>query len=420
MTGYRTLARNRDFTVLWIGETINELGSRMSMFVFPLLAYALSGSAVVAAAVEAVYLFGLVGALLPAGVAVDRTNRRTLMLATSGTGVALYGSLAVAGALDALTIPHLLVVALLTGIGTGIFGPAQTSAIRSVVSTEELPTALSQNQARQHVAGLIGGPLGGALYAVARWLPFAADAVTFAISFGTLSRLRTDLSAPRRDDRRSLWRELVEGLRFVAGRPFFRVLLTWAALANLVSNAVFFVALLRMVEAGFHPAEIGLVETAAGVGGILGALAAPYLIDRLATGRLTVLVAWGLVPPLVPMIWWDSPLAVGACVFVFLLLNPAGNAGIGAYRIAVTPDALQGRVAAASQFVSMSLMPVAPVLGGFLLERYGGGPAIAALVLATAGLAVLVTASRSIRTVPRPSQWQPKPTRVRESTRPSE
>ena len=406
MTGYRTLARNRDFTILWIGETISELGSTMSMFAFPLLAYALSGSALLTAAAEAAYLVGLVAALLPAGVAVDRTNRRTLMLATSGSGVVLYGSLAVAGTLGSLTIPHLLAVALLTGIGAGVFGPAQTSAIRTVVSTEDLPTALSQNQARQHVAGLLGGPLGGALYAATRWLPFAADALTFAVSFFTLSRLQTDLSAPhRREPGRTVRQDLVEGLRFVAGRPFFRVLLTWAALANLVSNAVFFVALLRMVQHGFHPTEIGLVSTAAGVGGILGALAAPYLIERLATGRLTVLIAWSLVPPLVPLIWWDSPLVVGACVFVLLLLNPAGIAGIGAYRIAVTPDELQGRVAAASQFVSMSMMPLAPVLGGLLLQQYGGGVAVAALVVATAAIALLVTTSRSIRSVPRPSEW---------------
>jgi len=131
MTGYRSLARNRDFTIRWIGETISELGSTMSVFAFPLLAYSLSGSAMVTAAAEAAYLVGLVAALLPAGVAVDRTNRRTLMLATSGSGVVLYGSLAVTGAVGAMTIPHLLVVALLTGIGAGVFGPAQTSAIRS-------------------------------------------------------------------------------------------------------------------------------------------------------------------------------------------------------------------------------------------------------------------------------------------------
>ena len=40
MTGYRQLARNHDFTALWVGQTVSELGSRVSMFVFPLIAYA--------------------------------------------------------------------------------------------------------------------------------------------------------------------------------------------------------------------------------------------------------------------------------------------------------------------------------------------------------------------------------------------
>ncbi|MCW2867913.1 MAG: transporter, partial [Marmoricola sp.] len=50
MPGVRSVARHHDFTVLWIGTTISELGSRTSMFVFPLLGYALTGSALVAAA----------------------------------------------------------------------------------------------------------------------------------------------------------------------------------------------------------------------------------------------------------------------------------------------------------------------------------------------------------------------------------
>ena len=405
MTGYRSLARNHDFTILWVGETISTLGSRMSMFAFPLIAYAISGSTLTAAWAEAAHLLGMAATLLPAGVVVDRMDRRVLMTASSGAGVVLYGSLALTGALGTLTIPHLLVVALLTGASNGIFGPAQTSAIRSVVPTDDLPTALSQNQAREHVAGLVGAPLGGLLYSVARWLPFAVDAVSFAISCFTLSRIRTDLSPVRARASRRMRTELAEGLRFMARRPFFRVLLTWAALANLVTNATFFVALLRMIEDGHGPARIGLTETAAGVGGILGALAAPYLISRMATGRLTVLIAWALVPPVVPLIWWSSPLAVGLSLFVLMLLNPAGNAGIGAYRIAVTPADLQGRVSATSQFVAMSVMPVSPLLGGLLLQRYGGSVAILVLALATAGLAVLLTWSQSVRSVPRPSEW---------------
>ena len=100
--------------------------------------------------------------------------------------------------LGSLTIPHLAAVALLTGVAAGISGPAEMSSLRSVVSREQLPTALSQSQARQHVASLLGGPLGGILYGVARWAPFAFDAISFAASWFALGRMRTDLSAPER------------------------------------------------------------------------------------------------------------------------------------------------------------------------------------------------------------------------------
>lgn len=404
MPGYRQLARNRDFTVLWIGDTVSELGSALSMFVFPLIAYALSGSALVAALVEAAYLGGLCATLLPAGVLADRVDRKRIMLVSSATGCAAYTSLAVAGATGHLVLPHLVGVALVAGIAAGAFSPAQTSAIRSVVSTEDLPTALSQNQARQHVASLLGGPLGGALYAVTRWLPFAVDAITFAVACFTVSRVRTDLSAPQRR-REPLRRQLSEGFAFMWARPFFRTLLAWASLTNLVTNAIFFVVVLRMVQDGVPAAQIGLVSTAAGVGGILGAMLAPSLIHRMPTGRLTVLIGWMCCLPLVPLAVSSDVWTACASTFFLLLLIPAGNAGISSYRMAVTPDHLQGRVGSTSQFVSMSVMPVAPLLGGYLLERHGGTVAITALVVAAALLAMLLTSSRSIRSVPRPSEW---------------
>ena len=404
MPGYRQLSRNRDFTVLWIGDTVSELGSALSTFVFPLIAYALSGSALTAALVEAAYLGGLCATLLPAGVLADRLDRKRIMLTASATGCAAYASLAVAGATGHLTLAHLVVVALVTGVAAGAFNPAQTSAIRSVVSTEDLPTALSQNQARQHVASLLGGPLGGALYAVTRWLPFAVDAVSFAVACLTVSRVRTDLGAPHRQ-RESLRRQLAEGFGFMWARPFFRTLLAWSSLTNLVVNALFFVVVLRMVSDGVPPAQIGLVSTAAGLGGILGATLAPALIHRLPTGRLTVLVGWACCLPLVPLALSSSVWVACASTFGLLLLNPVGNAGIGAYRMAVTPDELQGRVGSTSQFVSMSVMPLAPLLGGLLLEHAGGTVAVGALVVASALLAVLLTSSSSIRSVPRPSEW---------------
>ena len=97
---------------------------------------------------------------------------------------------------------------------------------------------------------------------------------------------------------------------------------------------------------------------------------------------------------------------VAAAIFVGLLLNPAGNAGSGTYRIAHTPAHLQGRAQSASQFLSMSVIWVAPLLGGALLASLGGSAAIAVIGGLVALSALIPTLSRSVRSVPRPAVWQ--------------
>lgn len=422
MPSYRTLARNRDFTALWVGATVSELGSRVTTFAMPLVAYAMTGSALWAAAAEAVFLLGMVAMLLPAGILADRRDRLRIMRFSLGSGALLYASLVVAGIAGALTLPHLLAVALLTGIVTGLFSPAEYAAIRTVVATDELPTALSQQQARQHVAALVGGPLGGALFGVARWAPFAADAVTYVAGWLLLGRVRADLSPATTSpattsgattsgattpaaERAQPLRDLGEGLRFLWARPFLRVVLLWSPAANLAVNALFFAALLRLVEAGFPAWQIGLVETAIGACGILGAIAAPWLIDRFRTGRLTVVIAWSFVPLSVPLALWNHPWAMALAASVGLFLNPAGNAGVGSYRLAITPPELVGRMQSTMQFASMLTMPLAPALAGALLAVLDGRDAILALTALSAVVALIPTLSRSVRSVPRPAEW---------------
>jgi MFS family permease len=417
MTRFRDLARNHDFTALWVGQTISELGSRMSAFVFPILALQLSGSTLVASIAEATYLVGVAAALLPAGVLADRMHRGRLMRVASGSGALLYGSLVVAGILGHLTIPHLMVVGLLTGIGSGLFSPAEMSAIKDVVSTDELPTALSQNQARQHLASLLGGPVGGALYGVTRWFPFVADTISYAVSFLLLGRLRTDLSPDPAAQTSDARRDLVAGMHYIAGHRFLRVVLVWSAWVNLTINAIFFVTLVRLVWAGFTPGQIGLAEAAASGCGILGAILAPAIIERCATGHLTVVIAWSWLPLLVPLALWNHPAVMAAALGSGLLLNPAGNAGIGAYRVATTPDELQGRVNSTMQFTSWSTMPLAPVVGGVLLTMLGGTGAILALGGLTAISSLFLTMSRSVRRVPRPARWAAQPDSPRRTSR---
>jgi len=231
--------------------------------------------------------------------------------------------------------------------------------------------------------------------------------VTFAVSWVLLGRIRTDLSpAPRTGPPRRARADIVEGLRFSWDRPLFRTLMVWGMCSNLVTNALFTAATIRLIQAGFAPWSIGLVETAAGVCGVLGAIAAPRIIERTATGALTVVVAWSFVPLVVPLIFWNNPAVVMLALSTGIFLNPAGNAGIGSYKLSVTPPEIVGRVQSTGQFLSWSTMPLAPVLGGGLLAAFGGPAAIGVLVALCALVALIPTLSRTVRSVPRPSEWE--------------
>src|SRR3954454_14081450 len=124
MTGFGELRRNHDFTVLWIGQTVSELGTAVSMFVFPLITYAVPGSTLLAGLAAALDLLGTALAVLPGGLLADRLHRQRATRWAAGSGALLYGSLVVAGRLGVLTVPHLFVVALLSGMANGIFVPA--------------------------------------------------------------------------------------------------------------------------------------------------------------------------------------------------------------------------------------------------------------------------------------------------------
>jgi predicted MFS family arabinose efflux permease len=407
MTGFRELRHNHDFTILWIGQTVSELGSRVSMFVFPLVTYALTGSALLAGLAGGLDLLGMALALLPGGLLADRVHRGRLMRTASGAGVLLYASLVVAGVAGELTVPHLFAVAFLTGVCAGVFAPTEMSAVRAVVPTEQLPIALSQQQARQHVASLVGGPLGGALFAITRWVPFLFDALTFAVSWVLLGRIRTDLSpAPRTGAPRRARAEIAEGIRYSWERPLFRTTMVWGMCSNLVTNALFTAATVRLIQGGFAPWSIGLVETAAGGCGVLGAIVAPRIIERTPTGLLTVVVAWSFVPLLVPLVFWNNPAVVMVALSTGIFLNPAGNAGMGSYKMSITPSELVGRVQSTGQFLGWSTLPLAPVLGGGLLALFGGPATMGVLIVLCALVALIPTLSRTVRSVPRPAEWE--------------
>jgi hypothetical protein len=293
-----------------------------------------------------------------------------------------------------------------SGVVSSFLDPAASAAVRAVVPAQQLPLAYTRLQARRHAVDLSGPPLGGALYSIARGLPFLVDAISYCLTALSITRLRSPLPAPATTGAdRSFRTDLVQGLRFVWRETVIRTLMIWGGAFNFAVTVVFVAVTLRLVRAGVHPAAIGTVDAIAAAAGLLGAALAPAVIRRTRTGALTIATTLVFAAIITPMAWTQNVVIIGSLLAGGMLLLPANNAGISAYLSAATPDRLQGRMNSAAGFISNAASPLAPAVAGLLVGSVGGRAA----TLAGAALVVLSTApllaSPIIRSLGRPDSW---------------
>lgn len=391
------LHRNKDFRRLWIGQACSELGSGASSLAYPLLILALTGSAVQAGLVASLRLAASVLLGLPAGALVDRWNRRRVMLSCEAVRAAAMGLLVAVIATGHASVPLILAIAVVEAGASAFFGPAQTAALRHIVPTAQLPTASARNEARSYAAELGGPPLGGALFGIARSAPFVLDAVSYLASWVAVARIRQPLQEDRPATHEPLRKSIWMGLRFMTREPFLRAVFAMAPLMNASFGGVMFVLVVELRNQGAPAAGIGATQSLVLVGGLLGALIAPWLQPRIGMKTLIIAFSWlifGLFGVAAAM---PSAYAAAALLAVCLLCAPAINAGLFGYVIAMTPDAMQGRVSSAGDLLSQGLQPVAPLIGGVLVAHAGGHWAFAFFAGVLGVAAIIATTSRGIR-----------------------
>lgn len=398
------LRRNRDFQLLWAGQFVSTLGSRVSTVAFPLLVLAVTGSATKAGVTVFAETLPLMILMLPAGAVVDRYDRKRIMVLTDAVRALAMASIAAVVVLDSLTFPHLLAVAVVEGVGYAFFSVAERSALRQVVPATQLPAAIAQNQAREYAALLAGPPLGGVLFGLGRAVPFAADAASYAVSLLSVAAVRSRLQEERGDEaRRPLVSEIREGLRFLFANPFLRTTSLLVTGSDLVINALFLGVIVLAEREGASSATIGVMLAFVGVGGLLGAAVASPLARRLPARRVVV-GTMSLEAVLVPLIAVaPHPLAVGALFGSMFLLHPTWNAVVGAYRLRLTPDRLQGRVQSVASLLSLGAVPLGALGVGASMDAIGARETVLALAVLMAGIAVAAVLSASVRELPEPA-----------------
>jgi MFS family permease len=387
------LRRNRDFMLLWVTQVVSTVGTRITSVAYPLLVLAITGSPADAGVVGFAQTLPFLLLYLPAGAYVDRWSRRRMMiLCEAGRAVAL-GSIALAVALDHVSLAQIIVVAFIEGSLFVFFDLGEGAALPHIVTTEQLPAALAQNQARMQGADIVGQPLGGVLFSVSRGLPFVADSISYLLSLAGLLLIRRPFqhARPATVGSTRLRTEIAEGLRAVWHQPFLRSAVGLVGGMNFVFNAMTLVLIVRAKDFGASAAVIGLMFMFFGVGGLLGALIAPWVHRRFTSRTVVVAIAWAWCIQMALLVLMPNPWALGALSGIGALGGAPFNVVINSELYRVTPDRLLGRVRSTAKLVAWGSIPFGALVAGVLISAFGAGRTF--LVLAAVMIAVAIAAS---------------------------
>jgi len=404
----RSLWCDRDFRLLWLGETTSTVGANISRVALPLVAVVTvhASTLQVSALTAAAWLPWLVVGL-PTGAWVDRLPRRPVMLLCDVASLILLLSVPLAAWFGVLTYGQLLAVAVLTGASSVFFTTAYSVYVPGLVTGEQVREANAKLQGSEAVAQVAGPGLAGLLAQLAGAVSgLVADALSFLVSAVCLLRIQRAEDVQPTARGTGLHQEIAAGLRLVVGDPYLRVLAVFGALTNLTLvgyQSLLVVFLVR--EVGVGPATVGALLATTSAGGVLGASVAARLARRVGSARALLLSALGTAPfgLLIPLTAPGLRLALVATGgFVVGCGAVTGNVIKDSWRQVYCPRHLLGRVLVSMQVLNYGAIPVGALLAGTLGSTVGLRPALWILTsgLAMAALTLLFSPLRRHRDLP--------------------
>jgi predicted MFS family arabinose efflux permease len=375
------ILRQRDFRLLWTGETTSCLGSSVGGVALPLAALSVlhAGVFAVSALTAAAWLpWVLIG--LPAGAWVDRLPRRRVMIIADLFSLAVFASVPVAAWYGRLSVAQVLIVALAAGTAGVFFKTAYRAFLPAVLEPGQLLEGNAKLQGSEQVTNVTGPGLAGLIaQAAGAVCGVLADAASFAVSAICLSRIHVSEPEPAAE-RRSLRREIAEGLSIVLRDPLLRVSAIYGCLSNFMLvgyQAVLVVFLIRTV--GLSAGLTGLLLTLTSLGGVLGALLARRAASRFGTARVALYSKVLLFPAglLIPLTSKGPGLALFVLGSVTVVAGVvSGNIVWSGFTQARYPARLLGRVSTSTQVFNYGAIPAGALVAGAIASQLGVRPAL--------------------------------------------
>jgi MFS family permease len=404
--------RNPAFVRVFGAATVSIFGSLVTRTALPFAAIlALGAGPLEVSAIRACEILGGLVVGLVAGAWVDRLPRRPVMIAADLGQAICLGSIPLAAIGGWLTLPQLVVVALLASALATFHNIADNAYLPTVVEPDELVAANSAISASASVAEVSAFSLGGILVQVLTApIAIAVDAVSFVVSAVVLGTIRRPEPArPPAADRASILTEIRAGLAPIARSPVLRAIVVASSGAHILWGAFGAVYLVFAAdELGLPPAMIGLIAAVGGISSFGGAILAGRVSRRIGVGPAILVGLAGFTAgnTLLPLAPAALP-AVAVALLVAQQLIADGAATIDEITElslvqATVPNELLGRVNGTYDFVTHLALLAGTVGAGLIGEWVGLRQALVFGLLGGAIGVVFVWFSplRTLRTVP--------------------
>lgn len=361
--------RNRNFVLLFIGKFISSVGDHLYLLAIPWLAMELTGSSVVLSLVMAVEYIARLISTFVAGAVADRFDRRKIMLWTTilqAVFVAMIPLLLDSGHFEVWMI--YLFALVLVVIGGFYFNAEQ--AILPMMFSKELYTAMnSQFQMANTISRLVGPVVAGSLIGLIGVVNVLyLDVATFLLLTVAVFFMKMK-AAPNKKAGESFGQSVKAGFVFLKNSPaLIKVamgsLFLNVALGPVLALLVFFAT--NNLKAS--SAEVGLIYSAGGLGGVLMSLLAPKLKKSMSQALMflynTVLLGIGILLLAFSSNWLMAAVSFTVIMSMVIWYN------INYYTLIqeLTPDEYRGRVGSSLLLISYISLPMAMSAAGILAE----------------------------------------------------
>lgn len=297
---YRSLLRHRGFLALWVSQVISGVGNRLGELAFIWIVFEITGDPILIALT--VIAHTVPGAVLsiPAGIIVDRVNRKYLLSASQ---------FVYAGAILAIPIfgrgPHLMptvvIVGLIAGTLESVQGPARGALIPNLVPEQSLDAANGLSTLTTTALRTLYAVAGAVIVVFGAYNAFYIDSMTYVLSGLVLLAIPTQAGIPDDDDENDInsgfgkraVADARDGFSYIRSEPIL-VYLTALLFLTTFAAGPLAIVLPMFSEAALDGSSLtfGLLYSGFYVGMMLGGLFITILTERFSHGSL---IAWGTV-----------------------------------------------------------------------------------------------------------------------------